>query len=167
MRTLLPTVLASCIGTTALLATAQPAADPTSTGLPWDPAQMGRTIDAARQARRHGDVMTAERLCYVAFQSVDQSALAAYDAYAGRLHAEDRLEEATVREQSARLHALKAEQSRGTQPTSTYLGFAPSDGLNAPMPTCSRPCSSPTSRSACARSRSPISRCSRRTSSGP
>jgi len=34
------------------------------------------------RARRRGDVMTAERLCFAAFQGVEQSALAADDAFA-------------------------------------------------------------------------------------
>jgi hypothetical protein len=131
MRTILLTLLTLCLATMPWTARAQPAGDAVSAGSPWDPVQMGQTIDAARQARKQGDVMTAERLCYSAFQGVDQSALAAYDAYADRLHAEHRAEEATVRDQSARLHALKAEQSKGTQPTSTYLGFAPTEGLKA------------------------------------
>jgi len=97
----------------------------------WDQAEVGRLIDSARQAHRRGDLVAADRLCYAAFESVDRSALASYDAYADRLRAEHRSEEATVRAQSARLHELKAEQRRGTQPTSTYLGFAPSEGLNA------------------------------------
>jgi len=42
-----------------------------------------------------------------------------------------RNDEAAVRGQSARLRAPRAEQSSGTQPTSTYLGFAPAEGLNA------------------------------------
>ena len=91
---------------------------------------MGRTIADARQARQHGDLTTAERLCHAAFESVDESALAAYDAYADRLAAEHRAEEARVREQSGRLHVLKAEQKSASQPTSTYLGFAPAEGLN-------------------------------------
>jgi len=111
-------------------AMAQPA-DTDAAGASWDVAGMGRTIAAARQARQAGDLDTAEQLCRVAFDSVERSALAAYDAYADRLKAEHRSDESTVHEQSARLHALKAEQGRGTQPTSTYLGFAPSDGLNA------------------------------------
>ena len=130
MRTTLVTLLIPCLCALALPATAQSPAG-TNPVAPWDPAVMGRAIDAARDARRQGDIATAERLCYDAFQNVDRSALAAYDAYVERLHVEHRAEEAKVREQSARLHELKAEQSRGTQPTSTYLGFAPADGLKA------------------------------------
>jgi hypothetical protein len=96
----------------------------------WDVAAVGRTIDAARQARQRGDLMAAERLCHAAFRAVDESALAAYDAYAERLEAEHRGEAATVRAQAARLHEVKAQQA-GTQPTSTYLGFSTAGGLQA------------------------------------
>ena len=96
----------------------------------WDAAQVARMVNAARQARQQGDLMAAERLCYTAFQTVDQSALAAYDAYVDLLTTEHRAEEPTVRAQAARLHEVKAHQG-GTEPTSTYLGFAPTDGLNA------------------------------------
>lgn len=96
----------------------------------FDQAGVARAIDAARQARQHGDMMAAERLCYAAFQIVDESALAAYDAFANRLKAEHRTEEVTVREQSARLHELKTRR-QGNEPTSTYLGFSTSGGLQA------------------------------------
>jgi hypothetical protein len=91
-----------------------------------DPAGIAHTIDAARKAREHGDVMGTERLCHDAFQSIDTSALAAYDAYADRPRAEQRPEEATVRAQAARLHEVKAQQGQSAQPTSTYLGFSSS-----------------------------------------
>ena len=97
----------------------------------WDPARVGHTIADARQARQEGDLNAAERLCHDAFESVDSSALAAYDAYADLLHVEHRVEEATVRGQSERLHAVKVEQRRSTRPSSTYLGFAPAEGLKA------------------------------------
>jgi hypothetical protein len=42
-----------------------------------------------------------------------------------------RAEEVTVRAQTARLHELKAAQRQGTEPTSTYLGFSTSGGLQA------------------------------------
>jgi hypothetical protein len=127
-----PIVAALFFASCAALA-ANPADGPAASGaaVAWDPAGAARTIDAARQAHQRGDLMSAERLCYSAFQSIDASALAAYDAYADRLHAEHRAEEATVRAQSERLHALKAERSQATQPTSTYLGFSTSGGLNA------------------------------------
>ena len=128
--TMLLALLIPCLCTVPLAATAQSAAEATAAA-PWNPTAMGRTIDAARDARRQGDLATAERLCHDAFESVDRSALDAYDAYVERLHAQHRAEEASVRDQSARLHELKVEQSRGTQPTSTYLGFAPADGLKA------------------------------------
>ena len=125
----LPALLAA-LGAALVTAVTLPAgaveADPS-----WDPARMGRTIASARLARQQGDLDAAERLCREAFESVDRSALAAYDAYADRLHAEHRAEEAAVRDQSERLHALKAAQSRGTEPSSTYLGFAPAEGLKA------------------------------------
>ena len=96
----------------------------------FDQAGVARAIGAAREARQHGDVVAAERLCHAAFRIVDESALAAYDAFADRLKAEHRAEEATVRTQSARLHELNA-QRQGNEPTSTYLGFSTSGGLQA------------------------------------
>jgi hypothetical protein len=108
-------------------ATKSRATEPTS----FDIAGVARSIDAARQARQRGDVMTAERLCYAAFRNVEESALAAYDAFADRLQVEDRPEAVTVRAQSARLHELNAQHSHGTEPTSTYLGFSTSGGLQA------------------------------------
>jgi hypothetical protein len=127
-----PIVAAIVLASGAALA-ADPADSPSAhvAAVAWDPAGIAHTIDAAREAREHGDVLGAERLCHDAFQSIDTSALAAYDAYAGRLGAEQRPEEATVRAQAARLHEVKAQQSRSMQPTSTYLGFSTSDGLNA------------------------------------
>jgi hypothetical protein len=127
-----PIVAAIFFASGAVLA-ADPAGSPSAhvAAVAWDPAGIAHTIDAARQAREHGDVMGAERLCHDAFQSIDTSALAAYDAYADRLRAEQRPEEATVRAQAARLHEVKAQQGQSTQPTSTYLGFSTSGGLNA------------------------------------
>ena len=126
------TAVAAVIALGAAVATAAPAegahADAASS---WDQAGVARNIDAARQARQQGDLMAAERLCYAAFQSVDDSALAAYDAYADRLKAEHRAEEPTVRAQAARLHELRVQHSRATQPTSDYLGFSTSGGLQA------------------------------------
>ena len=113
-------------------ASAVPTEEPRANATPsFNQASVARMIDAARQARESGDVSAAERLCYSAFQIVDESALAAYDAFADRLKAEHRTEEAMVRAQSARLHELKAQQLDGTKPTSTYLGFSTSDGLLA------------------------------------
>lgn len=97
----------------------------------WDQALVGRLIGEARQARQQGDLMAAEKLCYSAFRIVDETALAAYDAYASRLAAEDRADAVTVRERSDRLHAVKAAQASGSQPSSTYLGFSPAEGINA------------------------------------
>ncbi len=127
-----PIVAAILLAGGAALA-ADPADSPSAHGaaVAWDQAGIAHTIDAARQARAHGDVMSAERLCHDAFQSIDASALAAYDAYADRLRAEQRPEEATVRAQAERLHEVKAQQTQSTQPTSTYLGFSTSGGLNA------------------------------------
>jgi len=108
------------------------AADPSGADVAtWDSARVARMVDSARQARRQGDLMTAERLCSAAFETIDRSMLAAFDAYAEFLKAERRAEAQTVRAQSAQLHELKAHQNEGTQPTSTYLGFAPSEGLRA------------------------------------
>lgn len=126
MRTTLPGLLLAGLSLLSMAASAQP-----DDAAPWDLARMGRTIDAARLAHRQGDAIGAEKLCHDAFESVERSALAAYDAYADRLRTEHRAEEAAVREQAGKLHALKAEQARATQPTSTYLGFAPADGLRA------------------------------------
>lgn len=130
MRRIGITVLMAGLGLATIAATAQPA-DTAVAAVSWDLARMGRTIAAARQARQAGDLDSAERLCRVAFESVDRSALAAYGAYADRIKARHRNDEAAVRERFARLRALKAEQSSGTQPTGTYLGFAPAEGLNA------------------------------------
>lgn len=128
MRTSLPVLLIPCLYAVAGAAPAQT----TTAASTWDAVWMGHTIEAARQARRSGDTTTAEQLCHDAFDSVDRSALAAYDAYVDRLRVDHRAEEATVRNQSERLHAVKAEPDRGgTQPTSTYLGFAPAEGLKA------------------------------------
>jgi hypothetical protein len=120
----------------AVLATATsigtPAAESRVTALPsFDIADVARSIDAARQARQRGDVVTAERLCYAAFQIVDEGALAAYDAFADRLQVEHRAEAVTVRAQSARLHELNAQRRQGTEPTNTYLGFSTTGGLQA------------------------------------
>ena len=130
MRKMLRSGIAVVVALVAPAAHAQSIAGPVPrAAVSWDAVAMGRLIGSARQARLLGDLMVAERLCHEAFQSVDDSALAAYDAYVDRLHAEHRSEAAAVREQSARFHVLKSEQGRGNQPTSTYLGFAPADGL--------------------------------------
>ncbi len=96
----------------------------------WDPSRIDGMVAAARQARERGDLASAERLCYTAFLTVDHHAVESYDAYADLLKAEHRVEEPTVRAQAARLRESKAAQSTGTQPSSSYLGFAPPDGLN-------------------------------------
>lgn len=131
MRRIGITVLMAGLGLATIAATAQPA-DTAVADASWDLARMGRTIAAARQARQAGDLDSAERLCRVAFESVDRSALATYDAYADRLKGPGT---ATTKRRCAgspRGYARRGrEQSSGTQPTSTYLGFAPAEGLNA------------------------------------
>jgi len=104
---------------------------PSALDTPWDPARVARIVDEARQARRQGDLVVAERLCYTVFETVDRDAVVGYDAYADLLRTEHRAEEATVRAQAAQLHELRAHRFDSKGPTSTYLGFAPSDGLNA------------------------------------
>jgi hypothetical protein len=116
----------------ALIAVCGCAANPVSSAdAVWDSAPIARMVDSARQARLQGDLALAEKLCYAAFETVDRSALAAFDAYADLLKIEHRAEEPAVRAQSAQLHEIKAQQRKGTQPTSTYLGFVPNDVLNA------------------------------------
>ena len=112
---------------------AQPAGDPKAMAPAgeWDPALFGRLIGDAHQAHQKGDLMAAERLCYSAFRIVDETALAAYEAYAIRLAAEHRADAARVREQSDRLHAIKAAQAAGSQPSNGYLGFSPAEGIAA------------------------------------
>jgi hypothetical protein len=132
MRRSLHIIIAAIAAHAMATATAAPAEEPRANAAPsFNQASVARSIDAARQAREHGDVMAAERLCYAAFQSVDDSALAAYDAFADRLKVEHRAEESTVRAQAARLHELKQQQLNGTKPTSTYLGFSTAGGLQA------------------------------------
>lgn len=96
-----------------------------------DPARVAQTVDAARQARQQGDVMAAERLCYAAFDTIETSVLAAYDAYADRLKEANSADAPTVRTQAQRLHELRASRAGAKEPASTYLGFAPADGLHA------------------------------------
>jgi hypothetical protein len=124
--------VAATVAAALATATAAPAAELRADVSPsFDQPGLARTIDAARQARQRGDLLAAERLCYAAFKIVDESALAAYDAFADRLKAEHRAEETVVRAQSARLHELKEQQRQGREPTSTYLGFSTSGGLQA------------------------------------
>ena len=103
---------------------------PSALDTPWDPARIAQIVNEARQARRQGDLMAAERLCYTVFETVDRDSVSSYDAYADLLATEHRAEEATVRAQAARLRELRAHRLDSKGPTSTYLGFAPSDGLN-------------------------------------
>jgi len=130
-RPLLAALITAAAGCLAHHAGASDSSPNAADAAAWDQALVARAVDAARQAHQQGDLMAAERLCHDAFEAVDQSALAAYDAYADLLRSEHRTEEATVRTQALRLHELRAQRSQQTQPTSTYLGFAPSDGLNA------------------------------------
>ena len=104
---------------------------PTALDTPWDPARVAQMVAEARQARQKGDVMAAEWLCYTVFETVDRDSVLGYDAYAELLKTEHREEEAAVRAQAARLRELRAHRADSKGPTSTYLGFAPSDGLNA------------------------------------
>src|SRR5205085_417635 len=67
----------------------------------WDPARATAIVEAARTAQRQGDLLAAEHLCYGYATIVDRSALAAYDAYADLLKAEQRTEEAAVRAPAA------------------------------------------------------------------
>jgi hypothetical protein len=132
MQGVLRVALAAVIAFSAAAASAAPMEAASAAAAPsWDQAGVARSVEAARQARRQGDLMAAERLCHAAFQTVEESALAAYDAYADRLAAEHGAEAATVRQQATRLHELKEQQSSATQPTSTYLGFSTSAGLQA------------------------------------
>lgn len=98
---------------------------------PWDPAATAKAVDAARQAREKGDLQTAEMLCYRGFQRVDAATLASYDAYADLAQADGRPDARAVREQAVKLRATKASQGQGKEPGSSYLGFAPADGLDA------------------------------------
>ena len=104
---------------------------PSALDTPWDPARIAQIVNEARQARRQGDLMAAERLCYTVFETVDRDSVVSYDAYADLLATEHRPEEGTVRAQAAQLHELRAHRVDSKGPTSTYLGFAPTDGLNA------------------------------------
>jgi hypothetical protein len=104
-------------------------ADPTPT--PWEPARIAQTVEAARQARQQGDVTTAERLCAAAFGTIEDSVATAYDAYADRLKDTGSADEPKVRAQALRLRELNASRRDAKQPTSTYLGFAPAEGLQA------------------------------------
>jgi len=128
LHTAVAAVTAVCMGAAI---GAQGAESPSNTPPNFDVAGVARSIDAARQARQRGDVMAAERLCYAAFQLVEDSALAAYDAFADRLQAEHRAEAMTVRAQSTRSHEINAQRRQGTEPTSTYLGFSTAGGLQA------------------------------------
>jgi hypothetical protein len=103
---------------------------PTALDTPWDPARVAQIVDQARQARRQGDLVAAEWLCYTVFETVDRDSVVGYDAYADLLKTEHRAEEATVRAQAARLRELRAHRADSKGPTSTYLGFAPSEGLS-------------------------------------
>ena len=131
MRNVLFAALIAADGVAGCAATPGGAIDAAGVEASWDPVVVAQTVDAGRAARKAGDLGTAERLCYTAFQAVDRSALASYDAYADLLEAEHRPEAPRVREQAVRLREVKASQGRGTQPGSTYLGFAPADGLDA------------------------------------
>lgn len=125
-------LLTALIALIALIAVYGCAANPVNAAdAVWDSARNARLVDSARQARQQGDLAVAEKLCYATFETVDRSALAAFDAYADLLRIERRAEEPTVRAQSAQLHEIKAQQRTGTQPTSMYLGFVPADVLNA------------------------------------
>lgn len=97
----------------------------------WDPSQVARIVNDARRTRATGDLAAAERLCRTVFQIIDRSALAGYDAYAELETAEHLPDEQKVRGQAARLHEIKEAQAHASQPTSSYMGFAPSEGLNA------------------------------------
>lgn len=104
-------------------------ADPTPT--PWEPARIAQMVEAARQARQHGDMMTAERLCAAAFGTIEDSVTAAYDAYADRLKDTGSDDEPKVRARALRLRELNASRRDAKQPVSTYLGFSPAEGLQA------------------------------------
>lgn len=97
----------------------------------WDPVQVSRIVNDARRIRSQGDLAAAERLCRNAFQIIDQSALAGYDAYAELEAVEHLPDEQKVRGHAARLHEIKEAQAHASQPTSSYLGFSPAEGLNA------------------------------------
>src|SRR5207237_10750798 len=81
----------------------------------WDSARATAIVEAARTAQRQGDLLAAEHLCYGYATIGDRSALAAYDAYADLLKAEQRTEEAAVRVQAARLHEVKASAAQDGQ----------------------------------------------------
>ena len=166
MRRIGITVLMAGLGLATIAATAQPA-DTAVADASWDLARMGRTIAAARQARQAGDLDSAERLCRVAFESVDRSALATYDAYA------DRLKAPAPQRRSGGARAVRAAtRAEGGSRAAARSPPAPISASrrlkdSTPTPTSCRAGARLRNRSACTRSRSPTNRCSRRTSSGP
>ena len=120
--TMAMSVAACTTGPRSVEATAGPA--------PWDPPRVASTFEAARQAHAQGDLISAERLCRTAFEAVDDGVLAGYDAYVAQLNAERRADEATMRDRVRQLRAQREQRRTATQPTSSYLGFSPTQDLD-------------------------------------
>ncbi len=128
MRTIgwmaLATALAACT-------TSAPRMNAAAGPVAWDPPQVESVFEAARQALARGDAPAAERLCYQAFEAIDDAVPVGYDAYAALLESDRSGEAATMRERARQLRALREARRSATQPTSNYLGFSPAQDLDA------------------------------------
>jgi hypothetical protein len=90
----------------------------------WQPDLWRQFLDAARQAREHGDRLTAEHHCRSASRHVERNAVRGLFDYASLLETFNRSDAAAARARAERL--LESKQRRGI-----HLGFVPSRELHA------------------------------------
>jgi hypothetical protein len=102
------------------------ATEPPST---WKPAYWDETMLAIKSARERGDRSQAEGLCARAIPYVEQHAVKALNDYAAFLDSQHAGSGSGIRAKAERLAQVKAQQSRGTKPGNSYLGFVPWEEL--------------------------------------
>jgi hypothetical protein len=120
-------VVVSCI----CLLPANAQMDATAPPPVWQAAYWDRMMLSIKGARQLGEMLRAESLCARAIPYVEVQAVKALHDYADLLDSQGPGSGADARARAERLAQLKAQQSRQTKPSNTYLGFVVWDELNA------------------------------------
>ena len=94
-------------------------------GLGWEPARWQDMGVAADNARKTGDLVTAERICVTMLEYVEENTVRNLGDYASLLETLNRPEAETARARSNKLRDVRRGGRGG------YLGFAPPDELMA------------------------------------
>jgi uncharacterized protein HemY len=100
-----------------------------SSPVTWEPAYWDKMMLAIKDAQQRGDKIEAETLCSRVIPYVEAQTVKALGQHAELLEARKSDSAADARARAEKLAKVKAEQTRGNAPSSTYLGFAPWEEL--------------------------------------